>query len=211
MRHAANAMLLVGMLGAAGAAHAEAPKAGAKTMEYRGMQVPTDAKQFVQRLLYFQGEVIKEAKLAQGKSHSPQVKEFAGTLAETHQRFTDRLRETAKEQKLQLGTFKPQGTSEKHAASAEKSFKERMETLSGEAFDQPFLAAQVDDHDRLLLNVMAGQQLFENQPLGAVLKELQPELSRLRDRAYQLLGQQTASGGTGGAGTGGGQNEGGKK
>ena len=203
MRHAANALLLVGTLWAAGAAHAQAPaqKAGGKTMEYRGMELPTDPKQFVQRMLYFEGEILKEAKLAQEKSRSPQVKEFSTTLTETHQRFSERLKQAAKEQKLQLGAFKPQGASEKNAASAEKSFKERIETLSGEAFDQPFLAAQVDDHDRLLLNVSAGQQLFNNQPLGAVLKEMQPELSQLRDRAYQLLGQQAASGGTGGAGT----------
>ncbi|WP_309893925.1 hypothetical protein [Archangium sp.] len=65
-----------------------------------------------------------------------------------------------------------------------------------------FLAAQVNDHDRLLLSVLAGQQLFSGQPLGAVLAEMQPELLKLREQTYQLLGQQAASLGTGGAGTG---------
>ncbi len=208
MRHVANALVLAGMLSAAGAAHAEdkaqAPgtKAQGKTMDFRGMSVPTDEKQFVERMLSMQQEILNEGKMAQRSSQSQQVKEFAGTLTQTHQRLSDRLKQHLKDQKLQAGTFKPQTEAERSTASAEKATQSKLQTLSGDAFDQAFLAAQLNDHDRLIMSALAGQQQFSGQPLGTLLQEVQPELTRLRERAYQLLGQQGASMGTGGAGQG---------
>ncbi len=211
MRHVANALVLAGMLSVAGAAHAEdkaqqaqAPgtKAQGKTMDFRGMSVPTDEKQFVERMLSMQQEILKEAKMVERSSQSQQVKEFGGTLTQTHQRLSDRLKQHLKDQKLQAGTFKAQTDAERSTASAEKATQSKLQTLSGDAFDQAFLAAQLNDHDRLIMSALAGQQQFSGQPLGTLLQEVQPELTRLRERAYQLLGQQGASMGTGGAGQG---------
>ncbi|MFY0571762.1 DUF4142 domain-containing protein [Archangium lansingense] len=196
MRHVANALLLVGMLWAAQG------QARDKTMDFRGMKFSTDPKQFVERMLYLHGEIIDEGKLAQRSSQSQQVKELSETLVKTHQSFDDRLKTHLKEQKLQAGTFKPKTDEERSTVASEKSTETKLKTLSGEAFDQAFLAAQVSDHDRLLLSVLAGQQMFSGQPLAAVLAEMQPELLKLRERSYQLLGEQAASLGTGGAGTG---------
>ena len=196
MRHVANALLLVGML------WATQGQARDKTMDFRGMKFSTDPKQFVERMLYLHGEIIDEGRMAQRNSQSQQVKELSETLVRTHQSFDDRLKQHMKEQKLQTGTFKPKTNEEKSTLALEKSTESKLKTLSGDAFDQAFLAAQVNDHDRLLLSVLAGQQMFSGQPLGAVLSEMQPELLKLREQAYQLLGQQAASLGTGGAGTG---------
>ncbi|MFL5357082.1 DUF4142 domain-containing protein [Archangium sp.] len=212
MKHVVNALLLVGMLWTTGAAQAQGQTRG-KTMDFRGMTVSTEPKQFVERLLYLQEEVVDEAQRAQRSSQSPEVKELAATLVKTHQGFDERLKQAMKDQKLKPGTFQAKTNEERSTVAAEKSTEEKLKALSGDAFDQAFLAAQVNDHDRLLLSVMAGQQLFNGQPLGTVLAELQPELLRLRERAYQLLGQQAATLGTGGAGTGSGdmQKDSGKK
>ncbi|WP_375768299.1 DUF4142 domain-containing protein [Archangium gephyra] len=196
MRHVANALLLVGMLWAAQG------QARDKTMDFRGMTFSTDPKQFVERMLYLHGEIIDEGRMAQRNSQSQQVKELSETLVKSHQAFDDRLKKHLKEQKLQSGAFKPRTDEERSTLASEKSTESKLKTLSGEAFDQAFLAAQVSDHDRLLLSVLAGQQMFSGQPLAAVLSEMQPELLKLREQAYQLLGQQAASLGTGGAGTG---------
>ncbi|AKJ07846.1 uncharacterized protein DUF4142 [Archangium gephyra] len=195
MRHIANALLVVGMLWAAQG------QARDKTMDYRGMKFSTDPKQFVDRMLYLHGEIIDEGRMAQRNSQSPQVKELSETLVKSHQAFDERLKKHLKEQKLQPGTFKSTTDEERGTVALEKSTENKLKTLSGDAFDQAFLAAQVSDHDRLLMSVLAGQQMFSGQPLGAVLAEMQPELLKLREQAYQLLGQQAASLGTGGAGT----------
>lgn len=196
MRHIANALLLVGMLWAAQG------QARDKTMDFRGMTFSTDPRQFVERMLYLHGEIIDEGRMAQRSSQSQQVKELSETLVRAHQSFDDRLKKQLKEQKLKSGAFTPRTNEERSTLASEKATESKLETLSGEAFDQAFLAAQVNDHDRLLLSVLAGQQLFSGQPLGAVLSEMQPELLKLREQAYELLGQQAASLGTGGAGTG---------
>jgi predicted outer membrane protein len=214
MKHVVNALLLVGMLWTAGAAQAQGQgqsQTRGKTMDFRGMTVSTEPKQFVERLLYLQEEVVDEAQRAQRSSQSPEVKELAATLVKTHQGFDERLKQAMKDQKLKPGTFQAKTNEERSTVAAEKSTEEKLKALSGDAFDQAFLAAQVNDHDRLLLSVMAGQQLFNGQPLGTVLAEMQPELLRLRERAYQLLGQQAATLGTGGAGTGDMQKDSGKK
>jgi predicted outer membrane protein len=182
-----------------------------KTMDYRGMKFSTDPKQFVERMLYLHGEIIDEGRMAQRNSQSPQVKELSETLVKSHQSFDERLKKHLKEQKLQSGAFKATTDEERGTVALEKSTENKLKTLSGDAFDQAFLAAQVSDHDRLLLSVLAGQQMFPGQPLGAVLTEMQPELLKLREQAYQLLGQQAASLGTGGAGTGGESKDDGKK
>lgn len=216
MKHVVNALLLVGMLWTAGAAQAQAQGQGqtrGKTIDFRGMTVSTEPKQFVERLLYLQEEVVDEAKRAQRSSQSPEVKELAATLVKTHEGFDAKLKQAIKDQKLKPGTFQAKTNEERSTVAAEKSTEEKLKALSGDAFDQAFLAAQVNDHDRLLMTVMAGQQLFSGQPLGTALAGMQPELLRLRERAYQLLGQQAETLGTGGAGTGSGdmQKDSGKK
>ncbi|PTL82971.1 DUF4142 domain-containing protein [Vitiosangium sp. GDMCC 1.1324] len=199
MRLVVNALLLVGMLWAPGIARAQAVHG--KTMEFRGMTFSTDPKQFVERMLYLHEELIGEARMAQRGSQSPQVKELAIALVKTHQEFSDRLKQYLKDQKQQAGTFKPRTDEERSIVAAEKAMESQLKTLSGEAFDQAFLAAQVNDHDRLITSVLAGQQMFSGQPLGKLLGEMQPELMKLRERAWQLLGQQAATPGTGGAGS----------
>lgn len=218
MKHVVNALLLVGMLWTAGAAQAQGQgqakaQTRGKTMDFRGMTVSTEPKQFVERLLYLQEEVVGEAKRAQRSSQSSDVKELAATLVKTHQGFDAQLKQALEDQKLEPGTFRARTDEERSTVAAEKSTGQKLEALSGDAFDQAFLAAQVNDHDRLLMTVMAGQQLFSGQPLGTVLARMQPELLQLRERAYQLLGQQAATLGTGGAGTGSGdmQKDSGKK
>jgi predicted outer membrane protein len=202
------------MLWTAGAAQGQGQaQTHGKTMDFRGMTVSTEPKQFVERLLYLQEEAVDEAKRAQRSSQSPEVKELAATLVKTHEGFDAKLKQAIKDQKLKPGTFQAKTNEERSTVAAEKSTEEKLKALSGDAFDQAFLAAQVNDHDRLLMSVMAGQQLFSGQPLGTVLAEMQPELLRLRERAYKLLGQQAETLGTGGAGTGSGdmQKDSGKK
>lgn len=209
MKHVANTLLVVGTLWAAGAAHAEGTKASTeaktghgKMTEFRGTMVPSEPKPFVERMLTDSQDVVEEAQLAQSKSQSEQVKQFAQTLVQTHQQLQSQLKQFAKDQKLTLGTFKPTTPADQRNAEAEKAMKGQFKALSGEAFDQSFLAAQVSDHDRLLMSAMAGQQAFSGQPLGTLLSQVQPDLSKLRNQAYQLLGQQATAMGTGGAGMG---------
>jgi putative membrane protein len=212
MKLVANTLLVVGTLWAAGAAHAQGAKSSTPTQgksgqgkmtEFRGTMVPSEPKPFVERMLSESQDVVEEAQLAQSKSQSQQVKQFAQTLVQTHQQLQGQLKQFAKDQKLTLGTYKPTTPADQRNAEAEKAMKAQFKALSGETFDQSFLAAQVSDHDRMLMSAMAGKEAFSGQPLGTLLSQLQPDLSKVRNQAYQLLGQQTTAMGTGGAGTSG--------
>jgi putative membrane protein len=84
--------------------------------------------------------------LAQAKALSTDVKTFGKRMVDDHQKALDRLKTVATSEKITLPT---------HLDSKDQSLKDRLETLSGAAFDRAYMNAMVRDHRQDVANFRA--------------------------------------------------------
>jgi putative membrane protein len=115
---------------------------------------------------------VEFGKLAQQKGQSDAVKDFGGRMVEDHGKANDQLKALAKKDAIPL----PEKLDPEH-----KAIHDRLAGLSGAAFDQAYVQAQVADHQStaqlLEYEIGAGQDVdlksFASQTLPIVLKHLE--------------------------------------
>ncbi|MDW9547112.1 DUF4142 domain-containing protein [Sinorhizobium meliloti] len=111
-------------------------------------------------------------KLAAGKSETGAVKDFANRMVTDHDAANDKLKQLAEAARMPL----PEKPDAEHAA-----IKERLQSLSGEAFDIAYIKAEIVDHQKtsLLLQweISLGEdaelQRFAAETLPGVLQHLE--------------------------------------
>ena len=82
---------------------------------------------------------VELGQLAVQKAASPQVKQFAQRMVEDHGKANDQVHELALQKSIRL----PKRPSSKNAAA-----KAQLEKLSGDQFDQAYMADMVADHKK---------------------------------------------------------------
>jgi putative membrane protein len=115
---------------------------------------------------------VEFGRLAQQKARSDAVKYFGQRMVEDHGKANDQLKGLAKEDGVPL----PEKLDPEHMA-----IHDRLAGLSGAAFDQAYLQAQVADHQQTAqlfeYEIGAGQdgdlKSFASQTLPVVLKHLE--------------------------------------
>lgn len=187
-------------------ANAKGGKMAAKggMIEHMGFMVPADEKAFLDRMHHINQTEIKLGQLAQKNGQSQDVKSYGEMMVKDHTSMDQQLATYAKTQGHTLATPRPLNDVERKAMAAEKATMEKLQSLTGAAFDACFLAHMVGDHDMALGKVMAAQQNFTGGEVATLLQQSSQHISSHRQQAYSLLGRNNpaAGMGVGGAGTG---------
>jgi putative membrane protein len=92
---------------------------------------------FVRKALEGGAAEIQLGQLAQQKSQSEDVKQFAQKMVEEHTQLSEQMKPVAQ----QLGVKEPKGPSKK-----DKQLMAKLEGLSGPQFDEAYIQAMVKDH-----------------------------------------------------------------
>ncbi len=96
-----------------------------------------DDKRFVAKAMEGNNDEISLAKLAEEKSSSSEVKQFAQKMIEDHTRMEKEMSQVAQ----QIGVTPTSGTS-----MDEKALATKLRLLSGASFDKAYIQAMVKDH-----------------------------------------------------------------
>ena len=205
MKRIIQGVVLAGSLVVGSASFAEAAKAG--TAEYKGFVVPSDAKGLLERIHHANQSEIKQAQLAVKTSQNADVKAFAEQMITQHTDADKKVMALAQSKKLKLADMpKPMNDTEKKAMAAEKADMDKLQALTGEAFDGCYMSGQLGAHDAVLGKLAAGKQAAAGDAeLAALVDELTQSVSMHRQHAYALLGKMAPMAnamGTGNMGTG---------
>ncbi len=92
---------------------------------------------FVRKALEGGNAEVQLGQLAQQKSQSDDVKQFAQKMVDDHTQLGNQMKPIAQ----QLGVSEPKGTSKK-----DKELQAKLESLSGQQFDEAYIKAMVKDH-----------------------------------------------------------------
>ena len=186
--------------------HAKAGKTMAKggMVEHQGFVVPADEKAFLERLHHINQMEIKLGKLAQQNGQSQDVKSYGDMLIRDHTAMDQKLKTYVQSRNYELTTPKPLNNVERKAMAAETATMDKLQSLTGVAFDACFLAHMVGDHDMALGKVQAAQQSFTEGEVATLLQQASQSVTAHRQQAYSLLGKNgpAVGMGVGGAGTG---------
>jgi putative membrane protein len=94
-------------------------------------------QQFLRKALEGGAAEVQLGQLAQQKSQSDDVKQFAQKMVDDHSQLDKQIEPIAK----QLGVEEPNGLSKK-----DKQLLEKLQALSGPQFDEEYIRAMVKDH-----------------------------------------------------------------
>lgn len=100
-------------------------------------QQAVNDQQFLRKALEGGAAEVQLGQLAQQKSQSDDVKQFAQKMVDDHSQLDKQIEPIAK----QLGVAEPNGLSKK-----DKQLLEKLEALSGAQFDEEYIRAMVKDH-----------------------------------------------------------------
>jgi putative membrane protein len=108
---------------------------------------------FVRKALEGGAAEVQLGQLAQQKSQSDDVKQFAQKMVEDHTQLGDQMKPIAQ----QLGVKEPKGPSKK-----DKQLMAKLEGLSGPQFDEAYIQAMVKDHKEDLKEFKDEAQAAQN-------------------------------------------------
>src|SRR5205085_6568020 len=100
-------------------------------------KVSADDKNFMKEAMEGDMAEIQLAQLAQQKASSDQVKQFAQRMIDDHTKLDAQMKPMAQ----QFGVDAPTELSVKH-----KAVQTKLQTLSGDKFDEEYVKAMVSDH-----------------------------------------------------------------
>lgn len=142
---------------------------------------PTESfadKAFVQEAMQGNDAEVQLAQLAQQKSQSADVKQFAQKMQSEHQQMNQKW--FAPEAK-NLGVSVPKGPSKK-----DKKMYEKMQTLSGDDFDKAYIAAMLKDHQDDLKKYKDETESAQDPGLKQVAQLGEKVISQHLELAQQL-------------------------
>jgi len=128
--------------------------------------------------------------LALAKSESPQVENFAEMMISEHTHTNKTLARLAQENDITLPAIPSQ---------EQMQTIQRLQTLSGEEFDQAYLQHQLQSHQKSISLFQQGAQSAQSEELQRFAKMHLPLLQAHHQVAQQIaseLGVSTAEGGT---------------
>jgi putative membrane protein len=126
-------------------------------------------QEFVSRALQGEDAEIELSQLAQQKSQSEDVKQFARKMVLDHSQMSDKwFKPLAK----QLGVSEPNGISRK-----DKKLIARLETFSGNDFETEYIKAMVKDHKDDLRDFQSEAQMTLNPNVKRVAQQGQTVIS----------------------------------
>jgi len=118
---------------------------------------------FVAKAIEGNAAQVQLGQLAEQKSQSNDVKQFAQKMVSEHQQMTDKwFRPVAK----QIGAGEPKGPSKK-----DKKLMEKLQGLSGPQFDTEYLQAMVKDHKQDLKDYQAESQSAQDPNVKQVAQQ----------------------------------------
>ena len=142
-------------------------------------QQPTDAGQKLIQELHTNNQVeILTGKLAEDRAQSREVKKFARTLAQEHQKNDKQLTQMAKKQGV---TLKPEMNDE------QKESFEQLFQAQGPEFDRQFLEMQQQAHERTIQQLQEARDEVQDPKLQAMIKQTLPALQKHHKEANRLM------------------------
>lgn len=121
---------------------------------------------------------IDMARMAQNKSQNEQVKNFAQQMIDDHSKALEELRQLAQARGLTLSN---------DLDRANRARADRLAALSGEAFDQAYMAqAGVADHKKSHSNLRSAQSRARDPELRALAARTLPVVDQHLNSAQQL-------------------------
>ena len=126
---------------------------------------------------------VAAGKLAQTKGASPEVRDFGAMMVKDHTKANEKLKSIAQGKNVTL----PTEPDAKHKATQQK-----LEALSGSAFDRAYVEAQVADHEAtaslLERQIDAGQDPDARAFAQETLPTVSAHLATVRELSTQLSG-----------------------
>ena len=121
---------------------------------------------------------IEEARLAQTKSQSEQVKNFAQQMIDDHTKALDDIKQLAQAKGVTLPT---------ELDSSHKAMTRKLSSLSGDAFDRSYMAkAGVADHKKVHGMLNSAQARAKDPELKALAARTLPVVDQHLNSAQQL-------------------------
>ena len=120
---------------------------------------------------------VEQAQMAQQKSSSNDVKQFAQMLATDHTQSNEELQQIAQQQNLKLRSGE---------ARAERAEDQKLRGLSGSAFDQAYVQHEVQDHQQTIADFRKEAQSGENPALKEFAQKNIPVLEKHLQMAESL-------------------------
>lgn len=120
---------------------------------------------------------VQVGQLAQEKAQSPEVKQFGQTLVDDHTQANQELQQIAQQEGITL----PAQPSSKEAAEGQK-----LQSLSGDAFDKTFVKDEVDDHKKDIAEFRREAQSGKDPALKAFAQKTIPVLQKHLQMAESL-------------------------
>jgi putative membrane protein len=119
-------------------------------------------KAFVSKALQGGSEEVQLGQLAEQKSQSDDVKQFAQKMVQDHTQLGDQMKPIAQ----QLGVQAPKNPSKK-----DKEMMAKLQELSGPQFDEAYIRAMAKDHKQDLKDFKDEAQMTQNPNLKQVTQQ----------------------------------------
>jgi|GEM_PF-964790 len=124
-----------------------------------------DDKEFMTSAAYADQNEIQQSKMALAKGVTGQAKDMANKMIADHSQSTAELQKLA----AKKGVTLPTEMDEEH-----KALKPQLEKLSGEAFEQMYMAQMVVDHQRTANTMMAHEKMTKDADVKAFIAKTLP-------------------------------------
>ena len=148
---------------------------------------PDTDKVFVKKALEGSMAEVEMGKLALQKSSDDQVKQFAQRMVDDHGKMLDQLKPVAE----QLGVKVPDGPSK-----GQKKKMDKLQALSGDAFDQAYIKDMVKDHKSDASEFKQEAQSTQNPQLKQLAMQsdqiIESHLQQIQQIAQQTKGTEKA-------------------
>jgi putative membrane protein len=151
----------------------------APSQQQNGVQTPDGSapsqqdladRDFVKKALQGGDAEVQLGQLAQQKSQSDDVKEFAQKMVQDHTQMGDQL---MKPLAKQIHADIPKGLSKK-----DKQFVAKLETLSGTQFDEEYIKAMVKDHKEDLKEFKSEEETTQNPNVKQAVQQGETVISQ---------------------------------
>jgi putative membrane protein len=136
-------------------------------------------RNFVERAASGGMAEVQAAQLAQQRSNSPQVKQFANRMIADHTQANSELQQIAQDQNITL----PEKPSARDASEYN-----RLSGLNGTAFDQAYAQAEVTDHQQDIALFRKEAQTGQDPTLKSFAQKTLPVLQQHLQLAQSLSG-----------------------